>query len=72
LASPESDSWLHRQGLGIVLIRLVGDAGMSWPAHVEQARFPASVTNLTAAQAHPARLADWTRGRWGIEALHYA
>jgi Transposase DDE domain len=30
-----------------------------------------AVTNLTAAQAHPARLADWTRGHWGIEALHH-
>jgi predicted transposase YbfD/YdcC len=30
-----------------------------------------AVTNLTAAQAHPARLADWVRGRWGIEALHH-
>ncbi len=30
-----------------------------------------AVTNLTAAQAHPARLADWIRGHWGIEALHH-
>jgi hypothetical protein len=30
-----------------------------------------AVTNLTAAQASPARLADWIRGHWGIEALHY-
>ena len=29
-----------------------------------------AVTSLTAAQAHPARLADWIRGHWGIEALH--
>jgi IS4 transposase len=29
------------------------------------------VTNLTAAQASPARLADWIRGHWGIEALHH-
>jgi predicted transposase YbfD/YdcC len=27
--------------------------------------------NLTAAQASPARLADWIRGHWGIEALHH-
>jgi hypothetical protein len=25
----------------------------------------------TAVQAHPARLADWVRGHWGIEALHH-
>jgi len=30
-----------------------------------------AVTNLTAAQAHPARLADWIRGHWAIEALHH-
>jgi predicted transposase YbfD/YdcC len=30
-----------------------------------------AVTNLTAAQAHPARLADWVRGHWSIEALHH-
>jgi hypothetical protein len=30
-----------------------------------------AVTNLTAVQAHPARLADWMRGHWGIEALHH-
>ena len=30
-----------------------------------------AVTNLTAAQASPARLADWVRGHWGIEALHH-
>jgi hypothetical protein len=30
-----------------------------------------AVTNLTAAQAHPARLADHLRGHWGIEALHH-
>jgi predicted transposase YbfD/YdcC len=30
-----------------------------------------AITNLTAAQAHPARLADWIRGHWGIEALHH-
>jgi predicted transposase YbfD/YdcC len=30
-----------------------------------------AVTNLTAAQASPARLADWIRGHWGIEALHH-
>jgi predicted transposase YbfD/YdcC len=29
------------------------------------------VTSLTAAQASPARLADWIRGHWGIEALHH-
>jgi len=29
------------------------------------------VTSLTAAQAHSARLADWIRGHWGIEALHH-
>ena len=28
-------------------------------------------TRLTAAQASPARLADWVRGHWGIEALHH-
>ena len=30
-----------------------------------------AVTSLTAARAHPARLADWTRGHWGVEALHH-
>jgi predicted transposase YbfD/YdcC len=30
-----------------------------------------AVTSLTAAQAHPTRLADWIRGHWGIEALHH-
>jgi predicted transposase YbfD/YdcC len=30
-----------------------------------------AITSLTAAQASPARLADWTRGHWGIEALHH-
>ncbi len=30
-----------------------------------------AVTSLTATQAHPARLADWIRGHWGIEALHH-
>jgi predicted transposase YbfD/YdcC len=30
-----------------------------------------AVTSLSAAQAHPARLADYVRGHWGIEALHY-
>jgi hypothetical protein len=30
-----------------------------------------AVTSLTAAQAHPARLADGIRGHWGIEALHH-
>jgi predicted transposase YbfD/YdcC len=30
-----------------------------------------AVTSLTAAQAHPARLADWARGHWGIEAHHH-
>ena len=30
-----------------------------------------AVTSLTAAQAHPARLADWVRGHWGIEAHHH-
>jgi predicted transposase YbfD/YdcC len=30
-----------------------------------------AVTNLTAAQARPARLADYVRGHWGIEALHH-
>jgi Transposase DDE domain len=30
-----------------------------------------AVTNLTAAQASPARLADWIRGHWGVEALHH-
>jgi hypothetical protein len=29
-----------------------------------------AVTSLTAAQASPARLADYVRGHWGIEALH--
>jgi hypothetical protein len=28
-----------------------------------------AVTSLTAAQASPARLADYVRGHWGIEAL---
>jgi hypothetical protein len=30
-----------------------------------------AVTSLTASQAHPARLADWIRGHWGIEALYH-
>jgi predicted transposase YbfD/YdcC len=30
-----------------------------------------AVTSLTAAQAGPARLADWIRGHWDIEALHH-
>jgi predicted transposase YbfD/YdcC len=30
-----------------------------------------AVTSLTAARASPARLADWIRGHWGIEALHH-
>jgi len=30
-----------------------------------------AVTNLAAAQASPARLADWIRGHWGIGALHH-
>ena len=30
-----------------------------------------AITSLTAAQAHPARLADWIRGQWAIEALHH-
>ena len=30
-----------------------------------------AVTNLTAAQAHPAPLANCRRGHWGIEALHH-
>ena len=30
-----------------------------------------AVTSLTAAQASPARLADYLRGHWGIEALHH-
>jgi predicted transposase YbfD/YdcC len=30
-----------------------------------------AITNLHAAQASPARLADWVRGHWGIEALHH-
>jgi hypothetical protein len=28
-------------------------------------------TSLTAAQARPARLADYLRGHWAIEALHH-
>jgi hypothetical protein len=31
-----------------------------------------AVTNLTAAQASPAHLADYVRGHWTIEALHHA
>jgi predicted transposase YbfD/YdcC len=30
-----------------------------------------AITSLTAAQASPARLADWIRGHWAIEALHH-
>ena len=30
-----------------------------------------AVTSLTATQASPARLADYVRGHWGIEALHH-
>ena len=29
------------------------------------------VPSLSTAQASPARLADWIRGHWGIEALHH-
>jgi predicted transposase YbfD/YdcC len=41
-------------------------AGRRWRTVVVYA-----VTSLTAAQASPARLADWIRGQWGIEALHH-
>jgi hypothetical protein len=30
-----------------------------------------AVTSGTAANAGPARLADWTLGHWGIEAFHH-
>jgi predicted transposase YbfD/YdcC len=30
-----------------------------------------AVTSFTNAQASPARLADYVRGHWGIEALHH-
>jgi predicted transposase YbfD/YdcC len=30
-----------------------------------------AITSLTAAQARPARMADYIRGHWGIEALHH-
>ncbi|HET8647281.1 MAG TPA: transposase family protein, partial [Vicinamibacteria bacterium] len=30
-----------------------------------------AITSLTAAQASPARLADWIRGHWAIEAHHH-
>jgi predicted transposase YbfD/YdcC len=30
-----------------------------------------AITNLHAAQASPARLADYVRGHWGVEALHH-
>jgi predicted transposase YbfD/YdcC len=30
-----------------------------------------AITNLTAAQANPADLADWLRGHWSIEVLHH-
>ena len=30
-----------------------------------------AVTSLTAARASPARLADYVRGHWDIEALHH-
>jgi len=40
-------------------------AGRRWRAVTVHA-----ITSLTAAQASPARLADWARGHWGIEA-HY-
>jgi predicted transposase YbfD/YdcC len=30
-----------------------------------------AITNLTAAQASPADLADWLRGHWSIEVLHH-
>jgi predicted transposase YbfD/YdcC len=30
-----------------------------------------AITNLTAAQARPADLADWLRGHWAIEILHH-
>nr|WP_281292159.1 hypothetical protein [Micromonospora olivasterospora] len=30
-----------------------------------------AITNLSAAQAGPADLADWLRGHWAIETLHH-
>ncbi|WP_026185849.1 transposase [Salinispora pacifica] len=30
-----------------------------------------AITNLSAAQAGPAELADWLRGHWAIETLHH-
>jgi predicted transposase YbfD/YdcC len=30
-----------------------------------------AIASLAAARASPARLADWARGHWGIEALHH-
>jgi predicted transposase YbfD/YdcC len=41
-------------------------AGRRWTTTVVYA-----VTSLAHAQASPARLADWIRGHWGIEALHH-
>jgi len=41
-------------------------AGRRWRTVVVYA-----VTSLAAAQASPARLADYVRGHWGIEALHH-
>jgi predicted transposase YbfD/YdcC len=41
-------------------------AGRHWRTVVVYA-----ITSLTAAQVSVARLADWIRGHWGIEALHH-
>jgi predicted transposase YbfD/YdcC len=45
---------------------LNSQAGQRWSAETSYA-----VTSLAAHQATPAQLAAWTRGHWGIEALHH-
>jgi predicted transposase YbfD/YdcC len=45
---------------------LGGGTGQRWSTQTSYA-----VTSLAAHQAAPAQLAAWTRGHWGIEALHH-
>jgi predicted transposase YbfD/YdcC len=46
-------------------------SGHQWRTVTVYAVTVYAVTRLAAAQAHPARLTDWIRGHWGIEALHH-
>jgi predicted transposase YbfD/YdcC len=52
--------------------RKVGGLGGGAPARRWQTVTAYAITSLSAAQASPARLADWIRGHWGIEnGLHW-